>query len=154
MGVSGSGKTTVAALLSGELGVPFLDADDLHPLSNIAKLEAGEPLTDADRRPWLQAVNDAWLARGGGVLACSALKREYREILLQGIPAPVVVYLRGPKGLIRQRLAARQGHFAARSILDSQFDDLEEPADAITVDVGQPPEEVAAEAARRIRGEV
>lgn len=149
MGVSGSGKTTIAALLAGRLGWAFEDGDDLHPPANVAKMHAGVPLTDEDRRPWLAAVAawiDATRAAGGhGVVACSALKRRYREVLTGGRPDVRLVYLRGDRELIARRLRARQGHFMPASLLDSQLAALEEPGpdeDPIAASVEGSPGEI------------
>lgn len=142
MGVSGSGKSTVGAALAQRLRVPFVDADTLHPPANIAKMAAGEPLDDDDRRPWLDAVGE-WLAghRDGGVVSCSALKRKYRDQLREHCPQVVFLHLAGSPALIGGRLAARTGHFMPAALLRSQFDALE-PLGAdeagVTVDVGQP----------------
>lgn len=131
MGVSGSGKTTVAGLLAGRLGWEFIDADDFHPPGNVRKMRGGTPLTDEDRWPWLASVA-AWVdatRRTGrhGVLACSALKRAYRDILV-GTRADVqLVYLRGDKALIASRQAARRNHYMPATLVDSQFATLEEP---------------------------
>ena len=130
MGVSGSGKTTVAALLAGRLGWDFEDGDDFHPPANVAKMHGGTPLTDEDRWPWLHAIA-AWIdavrtAGGHGVVACSALKRAYRDILLTG-PDVRLVYLQGSRDLIGQRQAARHNHFMPATLVDSQFAALEEP---------------------------
>ncbi|MDQ0464010.1 gluconokinase [Caulobacter ginsengisoli] len=123
MGVAGSGKSTLGAALAGRLGWPFQDGDDLHPAANIARMAAGTPLTDADRAPWLAAVAD-WIAgHPQGVVACSALKRAYRDRL----GAPRLVYLRGEPDLIARRLEARRAHFFAPDLLASQFADLEPP---------------------------
>ncbi len=131
MGVSGSGKTTIAALLAGRLNWLFEDGDSLHPESNIDKMRHGVPLTDADRRPWLHAIAALianWIARGRcGVIACSALKRAYRRIIVDDNPCVRLVYLKGSRELILRRLAARQGHFMPASLLDSQLESLEEP---------------------------
>jgi gluconokinase len=126
MGVSGSGKSTVGQALAQRLHVPFVDADTLHPRSNIAKMAAGEPLDDDDRYPWLRRVGD-WLAGhgAGGVASCSALKREYRDQLRSHCPPVVFVYLRGSPELIAGRLAERSGHFMPAVLLRSQFDALE-----------------------------
>ena len=134
MGVSGSGKTTVAALLAGRLGWEYGDADDFHPAANKAKQHAGIPLTDEDRWPWLRTMAawiDATRAVGRhGVLACSALKRSYRDILVGARPDVTLVYLQGDKALIGQRQAARRNHFMPASLVDSQFATLEEPGPA------------------------
>ena len=131
MGVSGSGKTTIAALLAGRLGWEYGDADDFHSPANVAKMHGGTPLTDEDRWPWLRAIA-AWIdaTRGAGrhgVVACSALKRAYRDILVGDRPDVRLIYLQGSKELIGQRQAARQGHFMPPGLLDSQFAALEEP---------------------------
>jgi gluconokinase len=152
MGVSGSGKTTVSALLSAALGCQFQEGDDLHPAANIEKMHSGTPLTDADRLPWLRKIAeeiDGWRARGeSGVLTCSALKRSYRDIIIGDRPDVTLVYLKGSYDLIRRRMAARHEHFMPVALLDSQFATLEEPTPdehPITVDVGARPAEVAAE---------
>ena len=126
MGVSGSGKSTVGAALAQRLRVPFADADDFHPAANIAKMTAGHPLDDDDRRPWLEAIGD-WLAEhsDGGVMSCSALKRTYRD-QLRGHSAQVeFLHLAGTPDVIGRRQASRPGHFMPASLLKSQFDTLE-----------------------------
>jgi gluconokinase len=146
MGVSGSGKTTVAAMLAGRLGWEFADADDFHPAANILKMHAGTPLTDQDRAPWL-ATMAAWINASRsvgrhGVLACSALKRAYRQVLTDGQDDVRLVYLRGDKALISSRQAARHNHFMPASLVDSQFATLEEPGPdehAVTVSVAPRP---------------
>jgi gluconokinase len=152
MGVSGSGKTTVAALLAAALGCQFQEGDDLHPAENVEKMHGGKPLTDADRRPWLHKIADeidGWRARGeSGVLTCSALKRAYRDIIVGDRPEVTLVYLRGSYDLIRRRTASRHEHFMPLTLLDSQFATLQEPdpdEHAISVDVGTRPTEIAAE---------
>ncbi len=130
MGVSGSGKTTVAALLAGRLGWDFEDGDDFHPPANVAKMHGGTPLTDDDRWPWLGAIA-AWIdatrtAGQHGVVACSALRQAYREVLITG-PDVRLVYLKGSRELIGQRQAARHNHFMPAKLIDSQFATLEEP---------------------------
>jgi gluconokinase len=154
MGVTGVGKTTAGRLLAHALGCEFLDADDYHPAANVAKMRSGEPLTDADRAPWLARLNGVLTERAGRaesvVLACSALKTAYRDRLLAGIPDGRLVYLRGTKALIASRLAARRGHYMPPALLDSQFAALEEPTDAIVVDVGPAPEAVAAAVLARL----
>ena len=131
-GVSGSGKTTVGALLAGRLGWRFADADDFHPAANVAKMRAGIPLTDADRGPWMRAIG-AWMderiARGeDAVVGCSALKRSYRDLLLAGRPGAQMVFLAPDREVLARRLAARHGHFFPEQLLNSQFDALEPPA--------------------------
>ena len=131
MGVSGSGKTTVGALLAGRLGWEFEDGDDFHPPANVAKMRSGVPLTDDDRWPWLRSVA-AWIdaVRGGGrrgVVTCSGLKRAYRDVLVAGRPDVQLVYLQGSHDVIAQRQAARLGHFMPPTLVGSQFATLEEP---------------------------
>jgi len=152
MGVSGGGKTTVGAALAQQLGVRFLEGDTLHPPKNIAKMQRGEPLDDADRLPWLHAIAaviDDWRARGiSGVVACSALKRAYRKILIGARADVRLVYLRGTRDMIAARLATRRGHFMPAALLDSQFATLEEPAgeeNAIVVAVDRAPEDIIEE---------
>lgn len=147
MGVVGAGKTTVGNLLARRLSWRFADADDFHPAANVEKIRRGIPLDDSDRAPWLAALRDAilrWNAEGqDAVLACSALKRKYRdELSAAGVR---FVYLKGDYALIEQRLQARHGHFASDSILKSQFEDLEQPDDAITVDIDKEPEAIVSE---------
>jgi gluconokinase len=126
MGVSGSGKSTVGAALAHRLGVPFADADDFHPRANIVKMAAGIPLTDDDRRPWLDAVGQ-WLAHhdDGGVMTCSALARRYRDQLRSHCPRIEFLHLTGSPELIARRQADRPGHFMPSSLVQSQFDALE-----------------------------
>jgi carbohydrate kinase (thermoresistant glucokinase family) len=160
MGVSGSGKTTIAKQLADVLHWPILEGDDLHPPANIAKMSAGTPLTDEDRWPWLRAIAakiESWRAVGqSGTVTCSALKRTYRDILVGGHADVRVVYLQGDKALIAGRLAARHGHFMPAGLLDSQFATLEEPAadeHPITVHIGPPAEAVVADILAALRVE-
>ncbi|WLP92588.1 gluconokinase [Gordonia sp. NB41Y] len=127
MGVSGSGKSTVGAALAQRLRVPFADADDFHSPANIAKMSAGEPLTDADRGPWLDDIG-SWLAEHheGGVMSCSALRHIYRDRLRAACPDVVFVHLTGTPEVIAARQATRPGHFMPTSLLASQFDTLED----------------------------
>jgi gluconokinase len=148
MGVSGCGKTTVGRLLARELGCEFLDADDLHPEANVAKMANGVALTDDDRWPWLDAIVAAMherAARGSGaVIACSALKEAYRERLRRGaseVGEVRIVYLKGDAATIASRLASRKGHYMPAALLESQFAALEEPPDAIVVDIRPSTEE-------------
>ena len=131
MGVSGSGKSTVAALLAAALGCQFQEGDELHPRENVEKMHAGTPLTDADRMPWLRKIAaeiDGWHARGEcGVMTCSALKRSYRDIIIGNRRDVVLVYLKGSHELVRRRMIARHEHFMPVALLDSQFATLEEP---------------------------
>jgi len=148
MGVTGSGKTTVGRVLAQRLGWAFREADEFHSGANKAKMHQGIPLTDADRGPWLDAIHAELvkLAAAGGnvVLACSALKEDYRRRLLDGLSGRIV-YLKGPPEMIRSRIRARPGHFAGESILQDQFASLEEPSDAIVASVTAPLMEVVAE---------
>jgi gluconokinase len=145
MGVAGSGKTTIARLLSERLGWDYCEGDDLHPAANLAKMAAGEPLTDADRAPWLARVR-AWIdervaAGRPGVITCSALKRSYRDVLRD--PHVVFVQLSGPRQLLAVRLTARRGHFMPAALLDSQLADLEPPGSdeqALAIDVTAAPD--------------
>ena len=154
MGVSGSGKTTIGRALARRLGWLFLEGDALHPPENIAKMKAGHPLDDEDRAPWLAAVAariDQWRDDGKcGVVACSALKRRYRDIIIGGRADVRLIYLEGSRALIGERLAQRHDHFMPASLLDSQFAALEPPAaeeDAITVSVDAPVDTMAAQLA-------
>jgi gluconokinase len=153
MGPAGSGKTTVGKLLATELSWDFFDGDDFHSAANIEKMAQGVPLTDGDRIPWLNSIRDAmlqWQAEGrNAVLACSALKRSYRELL--AINADVkFVYLKGTYELLRERLRSRKGHYAGEQLLASQLADLEEPVDAITIDAAGSPEQIVAEIRKRL----
>ena len=139
MGVSGCGKSTIGQLLADRLGCPFLDADEFHPPANVAKMAAGTPLTDADRKPWLELMNRKLRAQPDAVLACSALKETYRQILSEGLADCRFVHLRGNIELIRARMAERKHRFMPASLLESQFATLEPPAGALAVDVAQPP---------------
>ena len=147
MGVVGSGKTTVGTLLARELGWIFADADDFHPQESIEKIRHGIALTDTDREPWLERLRAEivkWIASGqNAVLACSALKCSYRQELRAG-PEVRFVYLKGNADLIAERLHERRGHFANEQILASQFRDLEEPAEALAVDIASTPAQVVA----------
>lgn len=145
MGVTGSGKTTVGKLLADELGWEFYDADDFHPPGNIEKMKRGIPLDDADRKPWLETLNDLIrnrLEQGeNGVLACSALKASYRDYLL--IDEKVrLVYLMGDHELIKGRLNDRTGHYMNPKLLDSQFETLEEPEAGFRIDTSRSPSEI------------
>ena len=149
MGVSGSGKSTVAAALAKKLSWTFEDGDAFHPASNVAKMSAGHPLTDEDRWPWLRAIADEIdrVCRAGGrvVIACSALKRAYRDVLVRGRDDVRIVFLDGSKDLIAERMARRKDHFMPPGLLDSQFRTLEPPrADEkpITVPIDAPVEAI------------
>jgi gluconokinase len=153
MGPAGSGKTTVGELLAAQLGWEFADGDSFHSPANIEKMRRGVPLDDNDRIPWLNSIREAiekWDARGCNVvLACSALKREYRR-RLQINSNVKLVYLKGSYELLRERLHARKGHYAGEQLLASQFADLEEPSDAVTVDTTRTPEEIVAEIRKQL----
>jgi gluconokinase len=150
MGVAGSGKTTVAALLAGRLGWRYAEADDFHSPANVAKMAGGQPLTDEDRAPWLAAIA-AWIdarraAHQPGVVTCSALKRRYRDMLARGRPEVRIVFLDGDPDLIGRRITARHGHYMKPEMLASQFADLELPEPdehVISVPVKGSPAEVA-----------
>jgi gluconokinase len=163
MGVSGSGKTTVGAMLAGRLRWGFADADDFHSAGNVAKMQSGIPLDDADRIPWLEAIArqiDQWRDdKQHGVVTCSALKRRYRQIIIGDRADVRLVYLKGDQPLIVHRLVARHGHFMPSSLLASQFAALEEPTPEerpITIWVGKPPavlvDEIVAELVRQSSG--
>jgi ribose 5-phosphate isomerase A len=155
MGVSGSGKSTIAEELSARLGWPFQEGDSLHPETNVAKMHAGIALTDADRLPWLERVA-AWIDRQRkkkepGIITCSALKRSYRQIIIGNRPQVRLVYLRGGRDVMAEHLAGRHGHFMPPELLRSQIDTLDEPdpsEDALTVDVGASAAQVADEIIR------
>jgi ribose 5-phosphate isomerase A len=158
MGVSGAGKSTIAQELAARLGWAFEEGDSLHPEANIAKMHAGMPLTDADREPWLKRVA-AWIdgqraKKQPGIITCSALKRSYRQIIIDRRPEARLVYLRGSRELIARHLAGRDNHFMPASLLQSQIDTLEEPGpdeDPLIIDLGPPPSEIA-EAIIRLLG--
>jgi len=156
MGVSGAGKTTIAAGLAAELGVPFLDADDLHPAANVAKMREGIPLTDEDRAPWLSAVAAAGRETAGDiVIACSALRRAYRDQLVREADRSVTfIHLEGPRHLLAARMGSRDGHFMPTALLDSQLATLEplEPDESgVTLDIAMTPHELVRAAADHVR---
>ncbi len=154
MGVAGVGKTTIGRRLSARLGWSFYEGDDFHPSENVEKMQQGIPLTDEDREPWLRALRHlihGILSRDeNAVLACSALKEEYRARLMRGREEVHFIYLTGAYNLIRERLRTREGHYAGAELLNSQFRALEEPADVVTVDVSRSPDEVVAEIIARL----
>ena len=156
MGVSGCGKTTVAERVAAALQAPFIEADAIHSQENVAKMAAGVPLTDADRWPWLDAINRQAVelrARQPGhpvVLACSALKEAYRDRLRAASPALRIVYLKGNYNLILARMEARGGHFMKANMLRSQFEALEEPVEAIVIDISQPLETIVGQVLREL----
>ena len=154
MGVAGSGKTTVGRALAASLGRPFFDADDFHPPENIARMRAGVPLTDADREPWLASlcalIERADAAGEDIVLACSALRAQFRERLRAAANDLRYVYLEAGRGVIAHRLAERTGHFMSPDLVTSQFADLEEPDDALVLDASRAPKELVAEIERAL----
>jgi gluconokinase len=154
MGVSGSGKTTIGTVLADALRCSFLEGDSLHSKQNIEKMSHGIPLNDCDRAPWLAAIHARLLdffKRGESVvLACSALEQQYREVLADRVPI-TWVYLKGSKELIGSRMKHRLEHFMKANMLDSQFEALEEPSDAIVIDISLPPPAVVAQILARLR---
>jgi carbohydrate kinase (thermoresistant glucokinase family) len=158
MGVSGCGKTTIAERLAAAEGWAILEGDSFHPPANVAKMASGTPLTDADRWPWLRAIAaaiDGYRSRGeNAVVACSALRRIYRDILIGDRPDVRLVYLKGSPSLIAERLRARHGHFMPPALLDSQFATLEEPGQdehPITVEIGGTPDDIVRTIRERLR---
>jgi gluconokinase len=144
MGVSGSGKSTIGKLLADALNWEFQDADNFHSTANIEKMRLGIPLNDTDRKPWLKDLQTAiavWLQQNTNVvLACSALKADYRQYLVLDSDRIQLVYLQGSLNLLQQRLLGRQNHFMSEKLLNSQLETLEEPDDAICVDISEPPQ--------------
>ena len=154
MGVTGAGKTTVGRLLARELGWEFADGDDFHPESNVEKMRRGIPLNEDDRLPWLERlrayITDREAEGRDLVLACSALKRDYRKMLGEGSAGVKFVYLKGGAAQIAERLRERRGHFADEKILAGQFADLEEPDGAVVADIGGSPEEIVKEVREKL----
>jgi gluconokinase len=152
MGVAGSGKTAVGKSLAKFLGWNFFDADDFHPPANIAKMAGGIPLDDSDRAPWLDSLHDlissSLTANRPAILACSALKERYRQRLLEGNPGVKIVYLKGSYDLIWSRMEKRSDHYMKPQMLKSQFDALEEPTDALTVDIALSVDEIVGKIAK------
>lgn len=148
MGVAGCGKTTVGRELARELGWPFHDADEFHPPENVAKMSAGIPLTDADRAPWLAAIRrhiETALAAGrNAVVTCSALREAYRRVLVTDPARVALVYLKGSRELLGERIGGRRDHFMKPAMLESQLAALEEPANALVVDIAPAPPAIAA----------
>jgi carbohydrate kinase (thermoresistant glucokinase family) len=157
MGVSGSGKSTVAAALAKNLGWTFAEGDDFHSPENVAKMHSGTPLTDEDRMPWLESIA-AWIAARlgsgqSGIITCSALKRTYRDLLSAGRPGVLFVYLKGSPAVMAEHLAGRHGHFMPSSLLASQFETLEEPdldEPVLTMDDDRPVEAIVSEIVVRL----
>ena len=155
MGVSGAGKTTIGRRLADVLGWRFVEGDDLHPAANIDKMRSGDPLTDADRRPWLERLHvtivDQVRMNQPAVIACSLLKATYRAMVEEGCGHCVrVVYLKGTADVFRERLIGRRGHFMRPELLDSQLAILEEPADAVVIDAALPPEDIILQIRRNL----
>lgn len=148
IGVSGSGKTTIGKMLATQLDWTFYDGDDFQPKDNVAKMEQGMPLNDRDRRPWLLAIHNLLVGlsakRGRSIIACSALKQDYRDLLVTGLQGIRFVYLKGEYAILEDRLKRRHGHYFKAALLGSQFEILEEPEDAIIVNVDNPPEAITA----------
>ncbi len=143
MGVLGAGKTTVGKMLAYKLDCEFYDADLFHSKDNIEKMSKGIPLTDADRQPWLKSIGDLIeLQNGDAVLACSALKQTYRDVIDVPDKNVVFIYLKGDKKILLKRLLDRTGHYAGVDLLESQFKALEEPRNVLTLDIGDSPEEI------------
>lgn len=145
MGVSGCGKTTVGTLLANEKNIPFFDADDFHPEENIRKMQAGVPLNDNDREPWLNILSEnirEWNDDSGAVLACSALKKSYRKTLTSKSSDVTFIWLDGSFDLIKSRMQKREGHYMPPGLLQSQFDALEPPSEAVKVSIDQPPDNI------------
>ena len=155
MGVSGSGKTTIGQLLAGRVGWSFAEADDFHPAPNVAKMSAGTPLTDEDRRPWLEAIRD-WIDAhpGNAIVTCSALRRSYRDILSAARARVQFLHLHGSVEELRSRLTARTDHFMSVTMLDSQLATLEPlgpDEDGVVVSISDSPQQVAQQAARALQ---
>lgn len=154
MGVSGSGKTTIGQLLAKEIAAPFFDADDFHPIENVEKMKAGNPLNDQDRGPWLTNLNKLakiQLTQKGAVITCSALKAKYRARLAEGLPNVITwIFLNGKFETILARMNQREGHYMPASLLQSQFDALEVPNNAFEVDIEQKPSEIITQILERM----
>jgi len=145
MGVAGSGKTTIGKLLNQKTGIPFFDADDFHPQANKEKMKAGHALNDEDRAAWLQELNSLAMEQtqlNGAIIACSALKEKYRSVLNMGITKPIWIFLQGSYETIMERMKNRPGHFMPASLLQSQFDSLEIPADALSISIEKEAESI------------
>lgn len=155
MGVAGSGKTTVGTMLADAMHCAFLEGDSLHSAANVAKMSHGIPLTDADRAPWLAAIHsrllDAYRHRQSLVVGCSALEQSYRTVLADSVPI-TWVYLKGSPALIRSRLQHRTGHYMKADMLASQFEALEEPSDALIVDISHSPGAIVEQILAGLRG--
>lgn len=154
MGVSGTGKTTIGKLLSEKLKYPFFDGDDYHPEENVKKMKAGTPLNDDDRKGWLIRLNQLALEhkKSGAVIACSALRKNYRGLLRAGMGNKIkFIFLKGSFELIKSRLENREGHFMPLGLLQSQFDTLETPSKALSVSVEDSPSEIVEDIVRQLK---
>ncbi len=155
MGVSGAGKTTIGSLLARRLNWIFRDGDEFHPSANVDKMKSGIPLTDTDRGPWLNAIHEFAVGSSNGgqsaVIACSALKEEYRQTLRGSLKEVLFVHLAGSPELLAQRIANRTDHFMPPTLLSSQLATLEAPSDAMVIDIVHPPEEIVGEIIQRMR---
>ncbi len=154
MGVSGCGKTTVGKLLSETTGIPFVDADAFHPKENIQKMTNGVALTDADRKPWLENLNQELIRQSrkqGAILACSALKENYRKILSKDISTIQWIYLKGDFKLIQERMQNRENHFMDVNLLQSQFDTLETPEYGMHLSISDTPTDIITQVLNKIK---
>ncbi len=158
MGVTSSGKSTVATLLSERLSVKFIDGDDLHPKENILKMASGQPLTDQDREPWLKRINEAIYniesKNETGILVCSALKKQYRDIIRNSNSKVTFIFLDGSKELVLERIKQREGHYMKPEMLDSQFEILERPEsehDVITINIAQSAEKIVEQCVDKLK---
>jgi carbohydrate kinase (thermoresistant glucokinase family) len=146
IGVSSCGKSTIGKLLSEKIQLPFFDADDFHSIENIEKMKSGHPLNDNDRQPWLKTMNNlanTQIKNTGAIIACSGLKKHYRQTLRKGIKQDCTfIYLKGDLAAIKNRMKQRAAHFMPIALLQAQFDDLEEPSSAISIDISLSPEEI------------
>ncbi|NNE34885.1 MAG: gluconokinase [Rhodothermales bacterium] len=148
MGVAGSGKSTIGSAVAADLDLPFVEGDDLHPEENVRKMSAGIPLTDADRKPWIDAICDKVNRIGGGrcVVACSALSSEVRRALSAGLVSSVTfIFLEASRAVLRERLAERSSHYMGVGMLDSQLEALSQPVEASRVDANRSPDQIVAE---------
>ena len=155
MGVAGSGKTTIGKLLSDAIGLPFFDADDFHSSANTKKMQAGLPLTDEDRQPWIERLNELGIKQSklnGAIIGCSALKKKYREQLEGGITKCSWIFLQGDYDIIYERMKKRSHHFMPAQLLQSQLESLEIPAAALTIDIGNEPAEIVNNIVQYLKG--